>query len=218
MMISALVGEAEADADEEEMLALWLSTLSVACAVQSLSSIRVRSRLRSSDLVRPLRSPWYTLYEGRQDDALLETTGLNLTGFQRLLAGFARHYEVRSGPGKRGRPPRFLDKHAVLGCILHFYRQPVERTILCELFGIPPSTLSRVLSNAERALLAALTEMPAAAIVWPTKAKQAEMAARVEARHPLIRNCFGFIDGKNYRVQEPTQSDIQNAYYNGRLR
>jgi len=33
----------------------------------------------------------------------------------------------------------------------------------------------------------------------------------------MVQRKWGFIDGKNYRVQEPTNSDIQNAYYNGWL-
>ena len=33
----------------------------------------------------------------------------------------------------------------------------------------------------------------------------------------LIHNRFSFVDGKNYRVQEPTDIDIQNAMYNGWL-
>ncbi|KUF80616.1 hypothetical protein AM588_10005289 [Phytophthora nicotianae] len=43
------------------------------------------------------------------------------------------------------------------------------------------------------------------------------MAAWVHAREPLLDNIFGFVDGKNYRVMQPSRADIQNAYYNGWL-
>ncbi|KUF84413.1 hypothetical protein AM588_10000690 [Phytophthora nicotianae] len=34
---------------------------------------------------------------------------------------------------------------------------------------------------------------------------------------PLLQHTFGFIDGKNLRVQQPSNSDLQNAMYNGWL-
>ena len=43
------------------------------------------------------------------------------------------------------------------------------------------------------------------------------MALLVQRKNPLIVGRWGFIDGKNYHVQEPSNSDIQNAMYNGWL-
>ncbi|EGZ17596.1 hypothetical protein PHYSODRAFT_262399 [Phytophthora sojae] len=51
--------------------------------------------------------------------------------------------------------------------------------------------------------------------VPPTR--QAELAKLVEAREPLLKHTFGFIDGKNFRVQQPSNADLQNAMYNGWL-
>jgi hypothetical protein len=34
---------------------------------------------------------------------------------------------------------------------------------------------------------------------------------------PLVSNRFGYVDGKNLPVQEPTDVDLQNAMYNGWL-
>ncbi|KAG2908635.1 hypothetical protein PC117_g19884 [Phytophthora cactorum] len=39
----------------------------------------------------------------------------------------------------------------------------------------------------------------------------------VKAREPLLSHTFGFIDGKNLRVQQPFNADLQNAMYNGWL-
>ena len=71
------------------------------------------------------------------------------------------------------------------------------------------------MGNAERALQKALAETEDAAIRWPTFDQQAEWAQRVNNKEQLIHGCFCFADGKNYAVQEPSNSDVQNAYYNG---
>ncbi|KAF1786494.1 hypothetical protein GQ600_3552 [Phytophthora cactorum] len=43
------------------------------------------------------------------------------------------------------------------------------------------------------------------------------MAQWVEAREPLLKNVFGFVDGKNLRVMQLSDSELQNACYNGWL-
>ncbi|KAH9181972.1 hypothetical protein AeNC1_016051, partial [Aphanomyces euteiches] len=117
----------------------------------------------------------------------------------------------------RGRPPRCTHKHVVLACLLHSYAASVEIKTLSELFGIPPSTLSRVLVNAEIALNAALLDIPEARIEFPdhqTQQSWADASSELEPNSPRV--AF-FLDGKNYGVQEPSSRDIQNAYYNGWL-
>ncbi|ETV64779.1 hypothetical protein H257_18393 [Aphanomyces astaci] len=69
-------------------------------------------------------------------------------------------------------PPRCEEKHVVLACLLHVYTAPVEHKTICELFGMPPTTLSRVLLNAECALLRALKSIPEASIRFPDHATQ----------------------------------------------
>ncbi|KAG9398808.1 hypothetical protein AC1031_014125 [Aphanomyces cochlioides] len=88
---------------------------------------------------------------------------------------------------------------------------------MCELFAIPPTTFSRILINAEVALSLALKELREAAISWPSIETQAQWALATQAREPLVTGVFGFVDGKNLRVQEPSNADLQNAYYNGWL-
>ncbi|ETV83001.1 hypothetical protein H257_04749 [Aphanomyces astaci] len=65
-----------------------------------------------------------------------------------------------------------IEKHVVLACLLHSYTAPVEHKTLCVLFDMPPTTLSRVLLNAECALLRALKSMPEASIRFPDHATQ----------------------------------------------
>ena len=50
------------------------------------------------------------------------------------------------------------------------------------MFGIAPSTLSRTLINAEKALLLTLNATKEADVVWPTKADQVRMALLVEKK------------------------------------
>ncbi|OWZ06669.1 hypothetical protein PHMEG_00021049 [Phytophthora megakarya] len=51
----------------------------------------------------------------------------------------------------------------------------------------------------------------------PTLARQQPLARLTARRKPILQFTWGFIDGKNYRVQEPAQRDVQNAHYNGWL-
>ncbi|KAF0712318.1 hypothetical protein As57867_004857, partial [Aphanomyces stellatus] len=113
---------------------------------------------------------------------------------------------VLSGPGRRGRPPRILHKHAVLAMVLHFYTAAVEHKTLQELFGVPPTTFSRVMSNAEEALERSLRRMPDAAVRWPSVQQQQRWSELTNAKEPLVEGVFAFVDGKNYRVQAPSNA------------
>lgn len=88
---------------------------------------------------------------------------------------------------------------------------------MCQIFGIPPATLSRYLYLAEMALLRALQSDPLAAIKWPTLEQQRLWAYKVAEKNNLVQGRWGFIDGKNYRVQSPGHLELQNALYNGWL-
>ncbi|KAE9040947.1 hypothetical protein PR001_g6836 [Phytophthora rubi] len=83
----------------------------------------------------------------------------------------------------------------------------MEQSSLSMLFGVPPSTLSRILRRAEEALSKALHGYAPARISWPSPTRQAELAKLVEAREPLLKYTFGFIDGKNFKelfASQPT--------------
>lgn len=179
--------------------------------------IRERNYLTSEALIEPAASPWYSLYASRDRGSFINMVSIDPEAFDFLCTVFSRHYIVLSGPGKRGRPSRLVHKHAVLACLLHFYSAEIRAKSLCALFGIPPATLSRVLSNAEQALSKSLREISDARIRWPSFAEQQHWAELCQAKEPLIRGCFGVADGLNLPVQEPTNSDIQNALYNGWL-
>uniref|UniRef100_H3GL62 DDE Tnp4 domain-containing protein n=1 Tax=Phytophthora ramorum TaxID=164328 RepID=H3GL62_PHYRM len=73
------------------------------------------------------------------------------------------------------------------------------------------------LPKAEKALPQALEGFAPARISFPSPAQQVRLAKLVEAREPLLKHTFGFIDGKSLRVMQPSDADLQNAMCNGWL-
>jgi hypothetical protein len=71
--------------------------------------------------------------------------------------------------------------------------------------------------SGEIALYRALQDLPDAQVRWPSLALQKRWSGFITEKEPLVKHKFGFIDGKNYRVQRPGKDDLQNAYYNGWL-
>ena len=186
----------------------------IAMLLRVLVMLRERYYLTTTALKTPSACAWNTMYQSRDTGSFLVMVSLSPRAYDNLLVVFSRHYVVKSGPSRRGRPPRMQNKNNVLACI-HFYTAAVEYRTLCELFGVPPATLSRVLTKAELALTESLMEIPDARISWPSFDEQRTRAECVSAKESLIKGCFCVADGKNYTVQVPTASDLQNAYFNG---
>jgi hypothetical protein len=180
------------------------------------SSLRVRNAISSVSLPADQESSaWYIIYKSRDEGTFINVVSIPPADFDDLLYHFNRHYIVKSGPGKRGRPPRVVAKHSVLALLMHFYTHATEHKTLCELFAVAPSTFSRVLKNAEEALGKALMDIPDAAVKWPSIPLQRHWAKKTNEREPLVEGVFAFVDGKNFRVQQPSDVDLQNAMYNG---
>jgi hypothetical protein len=182
-----------------------------------LKSIRPRYYLTTSCLDDPSKSVWHRLYEVGSDAELISVVAFDRATFEEILASFRRFYIVKSGPGKPGRPPKLPAIHCVLALLLHFYTGTMEMKSICEIFNIPPSTCSRIITNAEIVLRIALRQINSAAVRWPSFEEQRTWAMSMTSREPLIHNKFGFVDGKNYRVQEPSDRNSQNSFYNGWL-
>lgn len=194
-----------------------LNALRLLLLITEYSSIRSRNRLTADDVGDPMDSVWHRLYSRGNDTAFLNLMGLTRGAFMDLLGVFSDYYIVRSGPGRRGRPPKLCDKAMVLGLLLHYYCGTMEIKSLCEIFHVPPSTCARIIAEAEVALLDALRVVPEAQFRWPSFDEQRQWAALIQSREYLIQTSFGFIDGKNYRIQTPSNDDKQNRFYNGWL-
>ncbi|ETI43039.1 hypothetical protein F443_11933 [Phytophthora nicotianae P1569] len=179
-------------------------------------AMRSQHYLTVSCLDKPNESAWMSLYTSGNDKNFLNATSLTRASFSRLLRRFARFYKILP-PSSRGRPPKLQYLHQVLGLVLCYYVGSMENSTLSMLFGMPPSTLNRTLRKAEEALAVALSGFSPARIAWPSPSRQVGLARLVEAREPLLKTTFGFIDGKNLRVMQPSNADLQNAMYNGWL-
>jgi hypothetical protein len=177
--------------------------------------IRERNSITTDCLVNPKISVWQYFYETGNDENFIHILGINKASFQYLLNFFAQKFQ-RKWDGGKGRPPK-LRNEAILGLLLTFYCDRMCQKSLCMEFGIPPSTLSRTLLQAEIALDEALDEIPETRFSWPTLEEQREWADKVNSKYPLVRGRWGFIDGKNLRIRKPPDSEIQNAHYNGWL-
>ena len=160
---------------------------------------------------------WDSFYLKATDEEMIAYTGFSHDGFKCLAQEFSEHYVVNFGTRKGGRPSRITKKDTVLAMLLHFYSDTATQKSICLAFSIPPSTQSRTMRRAEFALHETLRQMKQAKIRWPSPEEMTRWAALVEAYEPLLKNVMGFIDGKNLRVQKPTNSDLQNAMYNGWL-
>jgi len=186
------------------------------CLLRAMELLRARHFLRSRALVRDqVDVPWYFFYRARDYDSFVALVSIPPAALDELLAAFDAHYIVLTGPGRRGRPPRIVAKHCVLGLVLAYYTNATEHKTLCKMFAVAPSTLSVILDKAEVALEQALLHLYDARVTFPSISRQRQWASATHDREPLVTGVFGFVDGKNLRVQSPSHIDLQHAMYNG---
>ncbi|EGZ26554.1 hypothetical protein PHYSODRAFT_473447 [Phytophthora sojae] len=130
--------------------------------------IRMRIYITTAALTSNAVCAWTFMYKSWCEKSFINTVFLLPHTYDMLLEAFSRHYVVKSGPSQRSRPRRFVSKNNVLACLMHMYTAAVKLKTLCVLFGVPPSTMSRTLCQAEVALAASLREIPLAAVQWPS--------------------------------------------------
>lgn len=177
---------------------------------------RTRNEIKKDCLVAPHRSSWAQLYKNGDDKAFITSMGGSRVGFNSLWREFKKHFKVKYLRGKGGRPSTVSASQA-MGMLLPFYASEVELKTIALLHGVPKATASKTLLKAELAMHQSLRHVSISKIKWPTKREQCSYAARIEAKYPNIKGRFGFVDGKNFSVQKPSDVDTQNALYNGWL-
>ena len=174
--------------------------------------------IRDEFLPKPNVSAWRLVWDHGDDDAFMACTSLTRLAFNKLLGEFSKHYQFNFNKGKGGRPPRLVRKEDVLAFVLRYLVEPMTWKGMCQIYGIPRSTANRTQVKAEEALRKALQHLQDAAIRWPTLLEQKLWARAVQKKEPLVQGRWGFADGKNYNVMEPScNADLQNAMYNGWL-
>ena len=195
---------------------LLLMTGAVVAAINRTR--KSRSALIRGDLIpSPAMCPWRKIKEEGDSQAFLAVTGLTRPAFAILAEAFGRHYTHHFTTKKGGRPARLVDKDDALALVLRFYVEPVTWKALAQIHGLPESTLNRTLMKAEKALHATVKDLPLARISWPTLEQQELWARLVARKEPLVQGRWGFVDGKNLRVQKPSDAELQCALYNGWL-
>jgi hypothetical protein len=177
--------------------------------------IRTRSYITADALVDKSQIEWNTFYEKANDNNFVAALSITRDGFEYLLELFRKEYSCKSDPGRKGRPN--IPASTALALLLTFYRDQCGLTFLGKLFGMTSSTVSWILNKSERALLKVPSVLPESAIRWPTFEEQRNCALAVERKYPGIVGRWGFVDGKNYRVEKPTNALLQNAMFNGWL-
>ncbi|KAI9908925.1 hypothetical protein PsorP6_014856 [Peronosclerospora sorghi] len=165
------------------------------------STIKERSFLAASCLKLPFQTPWYHLLSTADVLSFLSTTAVTRGVFNYVLGYFQDDFVVRSGPGKVYRLAPVPHKHAVHAIVMMYYAGTME---------------FKVLQNLSGALSKSLALIPEAQFRWPSFETHSEWSRLVQRKEQQLENRFCFIDGKNFRVQEPSPADLQNAFYNGK--
>ncbi|OWZ17433.1 LOW QUALITY PROTEIN: hypothetical protein PHMEG_0008623 [Phytophthora megakarya] len=178
--------------------------------------VRIRYHLNVGCLRRPDVAPWMYIWYFRTDENVMHITSFSSGSFNELGDRFTLFYIIRIYKPKGGRPRKIKPHHQGVGVLLAFYVGSIGTKDLCT---NPHTTLNRVLNDAEKAMLQALSGFGPAQIVWLTLARQTALARQTGARGLMLQFVWGFIDGKNYLLLRTATSSKRppNAHYNGWL-
>lgn len=194
-----------------------ISLLQLRCKI----SIKTRSYLTRKCLHKFSNSSFELAFRHGFDIDFMNLTGLYKHHFLILLNKFKKCfnsiYNINNKNAKKIGRPASIKLHGLLGLILVFYRDPCDLKALCLIFGLTPACTSRYIRIAEIILYNVLQKEDLAQFKWPSKQHQLEWGQLVNKKYPLVFGRWGFIDGKNYPVEKPTNAELQNAMYNGWL-
>ena len=212
--------QAYADGILDDCIASLRVRIAAAITEQLLRrALRERHYLTRPSLNKPEESAWLCIEASGNDMAYLEVTSLTVRAFTILHDEFGPclqgHWDsLRSKSSVKGRK-RSMTTWSVLGITLAWFHQPYEITDLALIFGQVPACVSSYVRDGKNALLTILPRMRLARITWPSPRQMARHAARVQLAQPSLPGCFGFVDGLNIAIQDPSDPEEQTAYYNG---
>lgn len=189
---------------------------------------RIRRRyIPRQSLHLPSICAWRTLYESKQDQALITLTGLDFATFDWLAGNFAELYDthspwvdqtngniVRLQPRQKGRPrmPSAID---CLGLCLTWTRTRGSCSILQMIFGLTLNPVSMYLRFGRRILITVLRKEPDTAIKVPSIDTIRQYQNIIRQRHPLLDGCWCTMDGLKLKIQQPADRVKENNLYNG---
>ena len=175
-------------------------------------------------------SAWARLRDNGADLDFIATMGLDRASFKLLLAPFAGIYSKsgnspfvskRTGSGKGDEDRlsrRIIDASGCLGLVLHWLTSRMTQKRLGQIFAVTQGTVSVYLRYGLAILEEVLMGLPLARWSWPKQDHDLEVFARlIRKKEPILQSAWGFIDGLNVPILQPSDIDEQNAYYNGWL-
>jgi hypothetical protein len=176
-----------------------------------------RQEVLASSLPSPSCSIWYHIYEKRDDDVFLLFLGIPCRPFFKMLRKFSHLYNKKPvNPAKPGRNKTIV-AHQALAVVAMFYTSSADTKYVGLAHNLTPRRICDIIARVEPMFQAVLRTFPDARIEWPSLFSQREGAARIQSQFPLVPGRFGFVDGKNLTVLQPSDVDKQNAQYNGWL-
>ncbi|CAE6430030.1 unnamed protein product [Rhizoctonia solani] len=187
---------------------------------------RYRNLLRRHLLDSPRRrTPWTSIRRSFEDQAYLQTMGLDVASFEYILQnGFEQmwnaHTILRHDVNRHGLPrlrARSLCADGALGLVLYWVTSTSTESELALIFALVPSVISRYLYFGLHILVRILRRLSESQVTWPSEDEMAYFAELIQRRHPTIEGAFGFIDGLSLPVETSSDPHQQELMYNGWL-
>ncbi|OJT14842.1 hypothetical protein TRAPUB_8636 [Trametes pubescens] len=234
-MSASANNSSDSSGSDEELEHIGMLVASIAVVADEQTRLRraenrlpTRRYLRRPQLLPNPRenTPWQVLYDSQDDRAFITTMGIDAGTFEYILeSGFRDKWETSAIPRPDADPDglprlgrRSLTAEGALGLVYHYLTSAIPDTALQQIFALVPSTVSRYRAFAMEILRDTLRTMPEAAIEWWTTEEECRVDSElVCARHPLLDNAIGSIDGLNLLTATSDDPEVENATYNGWL-
>lgn len=182
-------------------------------------------RIPRNSLLSVERSPWRRVYSSADDQAMITLTGFDMASFHYVCQLFAPAYDgyspfideegfimrKRSNAGR----PRFMNAEDCLGLVLAWSRTRGSLMALQLIFGMSMTPTAKYLQFARRIIVKVLLDDPCARIEMPSHEKLEEYRSAIQARHPVLENVWGTMDGLKLRIESASNFLTQSRFYNG---
>lgn len=239
-ILTSFQQDEEDNASQDGLLLLLLLTagylvLTVCCSeITFTDEIGLEGRrnrkghIRRASLQHPRDNAFWTLYNSKHDDSLICLTGFDHETFHHLHLMFKPYfdkytpYQTKSSQGlivKRrfnvGRH-RHLTSISCLALGLAWTRHVGSDRHLQMHFGLTRSSLSTWVRFARRIIIKVLIRLDDAAVRLPTDNEIYGFMEAIEQKYPLLKDCWGAMDGLKLRIQRPGgDNKTQSLFYNG---
>ena len=102
-----------------------------------------------------------------------------------------------------------------LGLVLAWSRTQGSLMVLQLIFGLTMPPVSKYLQFARRILVKILKANELPKICVPTHEKLEEYKAMIQARHSVLDNVWGTMDGLKVRIEQAPNEIVQSRFYKG---